>query len=410
MRVRSLFTRDRCAQIRLNLNAVLMTMPKPDPPATAASLRYIPALDGVRALAILLVIPHNVDLLRPPLPLAAYPVALLMHSGWIGVQLFFVLSGFLITGNLLDTRGSANYFRVFFGRRALRILPLYLGVLTLTFLILPAFIALPEPLRASASHQIWFWTFLANWVQPFGATVYGFGHFWSLAVEEQFYLLWPLVVLRHTPQALLKLCLSIIVGALLIRIVLLSLHAPPDAVYMFTVSRMDALAFGAIVAILVRTPEALARIRSSTYAIAWIALAILIITLAGTSELAMYDARTQSVGYTTLSIVFALLILLTVVPTTGALGLGMTVLAWRPLRRIGRYSFGMYVFHLPLHVFFGVPLLQRIAPHLTPRIELTYTVCITLVTFILAAVSFELFERRFLDMKHRLVPSLLTAA
>lgn len=383
-------------------------MPKPDPPATAASLRHIPALDGLRALAILLVIPHNVDLLRPPLPLAAYPIALLMHSGWIGVQLFFVLSGFLITGNLLDTRGSANYFRVFFGRRALRILPLYLAVLSLTFLIIPAFMPLPEPLRATLSHQIWFWTFLANWVQPFGTTVYGFGHFWSLAVEEQFYLLWPVVVLRHTPQALLKLCVWIIAGTLLIRIALLSLHLPSDAIYMFTVCRMDALAFGAAVAALVRMPGVLARIQSSISVLAWIAFGILMITLVGTSELAMYDSRTQSVGYTTLSVVFALLILLTVVPTTGALGLGMTVLASRPLRLIGRYSYGMYVFHLPLHVFFGVPLLQRIVPHLTPRVELVYTASITLVTFILAAISFELFERRFLNMKHRLVPLLLT--
>jgi len=106
--------------------------------------RHIPALDGLRAVAILLVVPHHLDLMRPPVPGIDYPAAMLMHSGWIGVQLFFVLSGFLITGNLLDTRGSDNYFSAFFGRRALRILPLYFAVLTVAFVITPALVTLPR--------------------------------------------------------------------------------------------------------------------------------------------------------------------------------------------------------------------------------------------------------------------------
>src|SRR5690242_2951621 len=94
----------------------------------AAVSPYIPALDGIRALAILLVIPHNIDLLHPSYSAAVRPALMLVHAGWIGVQLFFVLSGFLITGNLLDTQRADNYYSAFIARRALRILPLYFGV------------------------------------------------------------------------------------------------------------------------------------------------------------------------------------------------------------------------------------------------------------------------------------------
>jgi peptidoglycan/LPS O-acetylase OafA/YrhL len=371
-------------------------------PEAPENHRYIPSLDGIRAIAITLVIPHNIDLLRPPVPLVAYPAALVMHSGWIGVQLFFVLSGFLITGNLLDARNSANYFSVFFGRRALRILPLYFGMLTFTFLVLPAVGTLPEELRATTSHQIWLWTFLVNWTQPFGAGVSGFTHFWSLAVEEQFYLIWPFVVLRCSPQALLKICSGVIAGALAIRILLLTLHTPVDAIYMFTVCRMDALAFGAASAALLRMPEALTRLHRSINLIAWLTVAAFVITLLGTSEFAMHDVRTQSVGYTTLSFAFALGILLAALPTVGIPAAVMRFLAWGPLRRVGRYSYGMYVFHLPLHVFFGAPTLYRLVPKLTPAIILEYTAAMMVATFVLAALSFELFERRFLKMKRLL--------
>ena len=328
-----------------------------------------------------------------------------MHSGWIGVQLFFVLSGFLITGNLLDSRESSNYFQVFFGRRALRILPLYYSVLLLTFVVVPILGLMPPELRETAPHQIWLWTFLVNWTAPFGAAVYGFGHFWSLAVEEQFYLLWPLVVLRLETRMLLKTCVGIAGGALILRIVLLSLHTPSDAIYMFTVCRMDALAFGAAAAILVRNPDSLAFVRTFASKLALAALVVLGLTLVGTGEFAMTDPRTQSIGYTTLSFAFAIIILLTTVPATGVWAVIMRVLAWKPLRLVGRYSYGMYVFHLPLHVFFGVPLLNRFAPHLSHRLALTYTVAVTLVTFLLAALSFELFESRFLKMKRSLAPA-----
>ena len=373
--------------------------------AEAAEIgRHIPGLDGLRALAILLVIPHNLDLLRPPVPLALYPVVTLMHAGWIGVQLFFVLSGFLITGNLLDTRGSENYFRAFFGRRALRILPLYYAVLLIAFVIVPALVAVPPETSATRLNKLWVATFLSNWVQPFGGGVHGFTHFWSLAVEEQFYLLWPFLVILCRPIALAWVCGAVAMLALGVRIGLEALHFPSDALYMFTISRMDALALGAAAACLMRTASArewCERFRRQ------LALAVAL-TLAATSivtrGLVLDAASTQTWGYSLLSLGFALIVLLTALPQRGLTGQILAPLAWRPLRLIGRYSYGMYIFHLPLSVFIAFPLLQRVIPHVTTTVGVAYIVIMTVVTFCLAALSYELFESPFLRLKGRLMP------
>jgi peptidoglycan/LPS O-acetylase OafA/YrhL len=371
------------------------------PPSSPEVGRHIPALDGIRALAILLVIPHNVDTLSAPFPAFILPVAALLHAGWIGVQLFFVLSGFLITGNLLDARGADNYLTTFFGRRALRILPLYLAVLCVAFVFTPLLQTMPEQLRATESHQVWLWTFLSNWTEPFDGGVYGFTHFWSLAVEEQFYLLWPFIVLRCRPSALLWVCAASVAIAVVARSVLLVAHFPHEALYMFTICRMDALALGAAVAALMRIPAALTRLQHLVPRIAVAAAVTLIATAAGTRGFAMYDVSTQTGGYTLLSLAFALIVLLTALPTSGALRMVMRMLGCAPLRLIGRYSYGMYVLHLPLHVFFGAALLHRFAAQPAPALSLAYTAAMTVASFILAAGSYELFERRFLRMKRQ---------
>ena len=368
--------------------------PAVDAAESAEIGRHIPGLDGLRALAILLVVPHNLDLLRPPVPLILYPVVTLMHAGWIGVQLFFVLSGFLITGNLLDTRGSDNYFRAFFGRRALRILPLYYAVLLLAFVLVPA----------NRTNQLWLATFLINWVQPFGAGVHGFTHFWSLAVEEQFYLLWPLLVVLCRPAALAWACGAVEIIALGVRIGLEALHFPSDALYMFTICRMDALALGAAAASLMRIPRAREWCARSTGQLALAAALTLAATTVVTRGLVLDAASTQTWGYSLLSLGFALIVLLTALPHRGLTGRMLRALAWRPLRLIGRYSYGMYIFHLPLSVFIAFPLLQRLAPHITTGVGLAYVAVLTVVTFCLAALSYELFESPFLRLKGRLLP------
>ena len=108
--------------------------------------------------------------------------------GWAGVQLFFVLSGFLITGILLETRDEKGALRRFLVRRGLRIFPLYYATLFVLLVVVP-----PDPVVRAALHdQVYYWLYVSNWAQPFEHKIPTLAHFWSLAVEEQFYLLWPL--------------------------------------------------------------------------------------------------------------------------------------------------------------------------------------------------------------------------
>jgi peptidoglycan/LPS O-acetylase OafA/YrhL len=361
-------------------------------------------LDGVRALAILLVIPHNINVLKPPYSLAILPFVTVMHAGWIGVQLFFVLSGFLITGNLLDTRQADNYYGAFIARRALRILPLYFGVLLVALVLVPLLVTPPQELRETLPNQVWLWTFLSNWTAPYGGTVTGFSHFWSLAVEEQFYLLWPFVVARCRPAALLKVCAAIVLAALATRFLMLRAHASDDALYMVTPARMDALALGSAAAALLRIPAALARLRRMTGWLAAAGLAALLVDAPLTDGLTSFDPNAETYGYTLLALAFALIILVIALPTTGLLRGSSSWLAWSPLRLVGRYSYGMYIFHLPFHVYVGNSILHRLAPNVSNGVGLTYSLASIAVSFALAAVSYELYERRFLALKRLFMP------
>ena len=175
----------------------------------------MPALDGLRGVAIIWVVLHNTtNLLPSELHGPWRALAFLVHPGWIGVQLFFALSGFLITGSLLETRHAQNYFRAFYARRALRILPLYYTVLILLLIVAPAMHVDPPRLHADLSQQLSLWLFAVNWTH---AEPYGLGHFWSLAVEEQFYWFWPFIVRRPSLRRLISMCVAIAVIALVAR-------------------------------------------------------------------------------------------------------------------------------------------------------------------------------------------------
>src|SRR5579872_870197 len=143
----------------------------------------IPALDGVRGLAIVLVLLHQFNLMDAGAGFAARLWTLLVEPGWIGVQLFFVLSGFLITGILIDAKERPGFFRRFFGRRVRRIFPLYYAVLVLVFVVLPA-LGISREWTGQAGSRIWYWLYLQSW--PIPALQHGrgaglLGHTWSLA-------------------------------------------------------------------------------------------------------------------------------------------------------------------------------------------------------------------------------------
>jgi peptidoglycan/LPS O-acetylase OafA/YrhL len=365
---------------------------------------YLLTLDGVRGLAILMVLAHNLNVLAGRQTRAGQAVELLDDLGWVGVQLFFVLSGFLITGILLDSRESDNYYRAFFARRVLRIFPLYYGTLFVAFVVLPLVSSHHPP----PDGQIWLWTYTSNWAAPAGHDNPEFPHFWSLAVEEQFYLVWPFVVRALSPRRLLALCIGLAGAAFWIRFGMRLGGSGPQPVYMWTICRMDALALGAAVAALLRMPRAAALVERRDRAIGWGALAL---GLAG-FFVTRGDPRTtglsQTIGYSILALTFAALVFVAVMAEGGRRGALYHVLAWRPLRVLGIYSYGMYVFHMPIHRAIGLPILRRWAEEdesIGAKWGIAYFVAVSAATLVVAVASYHLIEQRFLGLKRYFVPS-----
>jgi peptidoglycan/LPS O-acetylase OafA/YrhL len=217
------------------------------PPSPAASghpapLAHLPSLDGLRGIAILLVLLHNFDVLDLGGAHALGPVLVkeCFYIGWIGVQLFFVLSGYLITRGLLVTQDQPDYFERFFLKRVLRIFPLYYLALLVFLVLLPATGWVEQ--RSMQYSPLWLWAYLSNWTTPFEPTGGPLPHFWSLAVEEQFYLVWPLLLWKLRLRHVWWLCLGLTALSPLLRLLLVRQGFPDEALYEFTFSRMDALA------------------------------------------------------------------------------------------------------------------------------------------------------------------------
>jgi peptidoglycan/LPS O-acetylase OafA/YrhL len=379
---------------------------KNDDATSVTTLPHMAALDGVRGVAIVLVVAHMLSPLVAPVNLTGKALVVVFETGWIGVQLFFALSGFLITGILLDTQKATNYFSAFFARRVLRIFPLYYATLVVTFGLVPLLGPSGAALAHDRSHQIWLWTYLENWVEPFGAGSRVFPHFWSLAVEEQFYLLWPFALRGRGPRGCLKLCLAVAIASLAIRVAMLACGGSSGELYSFTVTRMDALALGGAGAAALRIPALSERLLRCRGRLGWSAAATGLVGALLTHGYARESVAGATLGYTFLSVTFAL----GVVAAAGA-DVAPATAAWLripALRALGRYSYGMYVFHKPLHDLLGKPLLARLGPiaSQSATIACIYVTCGLATTYVAAYVSYELFESRFLRLKARFVPRL----
>src|SRR5262249_32249156 len=175
---------------------------------------------------------------------------LVFSFGWMGVDLFFALSGFLITGILLDSRTANNYFGAFYARRVLRIFPLYYSVLTLVLLAAGLAHPRPQSLPVVGDQKLYYF-YLVNWLSlwkgPWSANFLAL--FWWLAVEEQFYLVWPLCVWLLIRRNLARIAVVASLAALVFRIAWLAHSGPSQAIVMATVTRLDSLLCGALAAI-----------------------------------------------------------------------------------------------------------------------------------------------------------------
>ncbi len=378
-------------------------LPRGQPSESLPSLTHVPALDGIRGIAILLVVVyHSVRYggIQPTVALDRifYKLSL---SGWSGVDLFFVLSGFLITGILYDAKGGDRYFRNFYARRILRIFPLYYGFLCFFFVILPSLAPLGRQFSSLLKDQIWYWTYLVNvsialkgW-PPVPALI----HFWSLAVEEQFYLVWPWIVFFLGRRTLMLACVGIAAGSLGVRVALHAM-AHPLAAYVLTPSRMDALALGGLLALIAREPGGLSRlVRWARPAVVSSAVFLAMIFY-WRHGLAFTDAIVQTIGFTFLAILFGgiLVIALASPPETVA----GRLFAHRSLKSLGRYSYALYVFHHPIMFymgrFFSVGSIPRLAGSQLSG-QLLFTALTASVSLAAALLSWHLYEAQFLKLK-----------
>ena len=306
-------------------------------------------------------------LARGPLATA---LTVLPSVGWSGVDLFFVLSGFLITGILLRAKAGSSYYRAFYGRRVLRIFPLYYAVL-FAFLVvvprIPLFRQVNDFWYPGVPHVgLWYWLYLSN---VRAALAGAWQHrlldiTWSLAIEEHFYLLWPFVVRRCSERTLLSICAMTVVGAFALRLALAVRGASPIAAYTLTPCRLDTLATGAAIAILAARPGGLASLAAAARRALPIALAVFWILYAwvrltgpvltgargweaSTVQALMFTTQPAifTLGFTLLCAVYGSLLVWAIQAPAGSLRARAFESA--PLRSLGKYSYALYLLHLP---------------------------------------------------------------
>jgi peptidoglycan/LPS O-acetylase OafA/YrhL len=391
-----------------------------------ADARAIPTLDGMRGLAVILVLVFHFAWTFPgddPEKAASIVDKIAVHlhafmwSGWTGVDLFFVLSGYLITRGLVtdSKKPLGTRMKMFWMRRVLRIFPLYYAVIIVGTVITLA-------LGAQWVPGLPYWLYMQNYVLAFDHEVMRWtAHFWSLAIEEQFYFVWPIVALIVSRRRLIPLILALVVLTVGLRAGLtfkgqdmgifqrwfanepLGLeHGIAKFVYRATFTRADGLLLGAFVAVTqreVRHPVAQVwrRLRLPIFVGTAVALAGLYVWANGLND---YDRRVIGIGYVTLALFFASTVSLCADHVIG--DRARRFLSWSPLVSCGKVSYGMYIFHWPL-VVLGVPYLMKWQEGQSTLMQMAisggFIVGGITAIWVLASLSFRFFESPFLKLK-----------
>jgi peptidoglycan/LPS O-acetylase OafA/YrhL len=365
---------------------------------------HLPALDGVRGLAILAVLLfHFVAPVHPQGRINA-AVTWLFSYGALGVDLFFILSGFLITGILYDSRADPCYFRNFYMRRVLRIFPLYYGVLILVFFVVPAIPALRgSEIAGLRSHQAWAWLYGVNvYLAIHGGWVLSYiEHFWSLAIEEQFYLVWPLLVwlLAATPRRFLVFSLAVAVASFAGRIAASLLGVNLVATTVLTPFQLDALAIGAFIAVYLRQPDGEAGARRLILPMTLAGIALLVLQF-GIRHFSQYGNAVQALRSGAFHLLLAALLLRAV--CAPASSWWSRFFRSSPMTVLGKYSYGLYVYHHFFSYYFsshGTELALGSAIGSRTAALVLQAAGGMAASMAIAWLSYEYFEKYFLRLK-----------
>jgi peptidoglycan/LPS O-acetylase OafA/YrhL len=354
---------------------------------------FIRELDGLRGIAISLVLVHRFWPDDGPLK----RFASLAELGWVGVDLFFVISGFLIAGILLDTKhadvGRAPYFKNFYARRMLRIFPLYylfVGAVLIAFPLAQGGPYFETPFIRSAGSPLYYLCYLGNVPEAIGHDPpYFLAPVWSLAIEEQFYIVFPFLVWVLPKPKLGKVLLALILLAPLFRFAVWLIAPGNERIqYLSTPCRMDSIAMGCMVALIFRTATKL----PSAVVLGRVACGLLVACAAtflfgGLSRVSTFG---KIGGYSLVAVTFAAVVAFVVTSRDTA---AVAWLRWRPLTYLGKICYGTYLLHRPA---------DFLVDKVTARFELSQLLVIGfkfVVAIALASLSWYVFESRVLRLK-----------
>ncbi len=368
-------------------------------PDESTTGKHVAALDGVRGLALLIVMARHL-LARPHASDSAYASRLVynaIETGWIGVDLFFALSGFLITGILYDTLKDPHFFRNFYARRILRIFPLYYGFFAVLLLL-----AVLQGYAWQGSRLVPDLLNVANLVkQPpeFTAAPWLFiGHLWSLNMEEQFYLVWPLLVwMLRSRRRILWTAVGLCGGLAVFRTaVQMTGFVHGVNVYTWTPTHLGGLLLGAALAMLIRGPERAVVLRWSpaVMGVGVVALGVVFLKYHGFSP---NNIWVSTGGYTVLA-----------VTACGLIGWSLRrgsvcarMLEVPVMRTLGRYSYSMYLIHPMLREPILEPAYRWIqrTTHSSGLAFVGSFVWVVAILMGLGALIFRFYEMPFLRLK-----------